>query len=46
MFYNMKINEGKHFKGKFSSYEETREALVNKLIELYGNSIQSWNDRL
>ena len=39
MFYNMKINEGKHFKGEFSSYEETREVLVNKLIEVYGNSI-------
>lgn len=39
MFYNMKINEGKHFKGEFSSYEETREVLVNKLIEVYGKSI-------
>ena len=39
MFYNMKINEGKHFKGEFSSYEETREVLVKKLIEVYGNSI-------
>lgn len=39
MFYNMKINEGKHFKGEFSSYKETREVLVNKLIEVYGKSI-------
>ena len=39
MFYNMKINEGKHFKGEFSSYKETREVLVNKLIEVYGNNI-------
>lgn len=35
MFYNMKINEGKHFKGEFSNYEEAREALLNKLIEVY-----------
>ena len=39
MFYNMKINEGRHFKGEFSSYEKAREALVNKLIEVYENSI-------
>ena len=39
MFYNMKINEGKHFKGEFSSYEETREVLVNKLIEVYEENI-------
>lgn len=39
MFYNMKINEGKHFKGEFSSYEEAREVLVNKLIEVYENII-------
>lgn len=39
MFYNMKINEGKHFKGEFSSYEKAMEALVNKLIEVYENSI-------
>lgn len=39
MFYNMKINEGKHFKVEFSSYEKSREALVNKLIEVYENSI-------
>lgn len=37
IFYNMKINEGKHFKGKYSNYEKTREALINKLIEVYGN---------
>lgn len=37
MFYNMKINEGKHFKGEYSNYEEAREALVNKLIEVYEN---------
>ena len=35
MFYNMKINEGKHFKGEFSNYEKAREALLNKLIEIY-----------
>lgn len=39
MFYNMKINEGKHFKGEFSSYEKARKALVNKLIEVYEDSI-------
>lgn len=37
MFYNMKINEGKHFKGEYSNYEEAREVLVNKLIEVYEN---------
>ena len=37
MFYNMEINEGKHFKGEYSNYEEAREALVNKLIEVYGS---------
>lgn len=37
MFYNMKIKEGKHFKGEFSNYEKAREALINKLIEVYGN---------
>lgn len=40
MFYNMKINRGKHFKGEYSSYEEAREALINKLIKIYENSIQ------
>ena len=39
IFYNMKIKEGKHFKGEFSSYEKAMEALVNKLIEVYENSI-------
>ena len=39
MFYNMKINEGRHFKGEFSSYEKTREELITKLIEVYENSI-------
>lgn len=39
MFYNMKINEGKHFKGAFSSYEKAREELINKLIEIYENNI-------
>lgn len=37
MFYNMKINEGKHFKGEFSNYEEAREALVKALIQTYKN---------
>lgn len=37
MFYNMKINEGKHFKGEFSNYEEAREALVKALIRTYKN---------
>ena len=46
MFYNMKINEGKHFKGEYYSYEEARKDLVNNLIEVYGNSIQSWNDSI
>ena len=35
MFYNMEINDGKHFKGEFSNYEEAREALVNRLIKEY-----------
>ena len=35
MFYNMKINEGKHFKGEFSNYEEAREELVKTLIQTY-----------
>ena len=35
MFYNMKINEGKHFKGEFSNYEEAREDLVKALIQTY-----------
>ena len=39
MFYNMKISEGKHFRGEFSSYEKAREELINKLIEVYENSI-------
>lgn len=39
MFYNMKINEGRHFKEEFFSYEKAREVLVNKLIEVYENSI-------
>lgn len=37
IFYNMKINKGKHFKGEYSNYEEARENLINKLIEIYGN---------
>ena len=37
MFYNMKIDGGKHFKGEFQSYEEAREALVKKLIKIYKN---------
>ena len=37
MFYNMKINEGKHFKGEYSNYEEAREELLNSLIEKYIN---------
>ena len=35
MFYNMGINEGKHFKGEYSNYEEAREALVKELIQTY-----------
>lgn len=35
IFYNMEIKEGKHFKGEFSTYEEAREALIYKLIEIY-----------
>ena len=35
VFYNMKINEGKHFKGEFSNYEEAREELVKTLIQTY-----------
>lgn len=41
MFYNMKINEGKHFKGEYSNYEEAREVLINKLIKIYEDNIQS-----
>ncbi len=37
IFYNMKIKEGKHFKGVFSTYEEAREALVKELIRIYKN---------
>lgn len=37
MFYNIKINEDKHFKGEFSNYEEAREALVKALIRTYKN---------
>lgn len=39
MFYNMKINEGIHFKGGFSSYEKAREELIKKLIEVYEKDI-------
>ena len=39
MFYNMKISEGRHFKGEFSDYNDASEALVNKLIEVYENNI-------
>ena len=35
MFYNMGINEGKHFKGEYSNYEEAREDLVKALIQTY-----------
>ena len=35
MFYNMEINEGKHFKGEFSNYEEAREALIREMINIY-----------
>ena len=37
MFYNMEINDGKHFKGEFSNYNEAREALVKALIRTYKN---------
>ena len=37
IFYNMKINDGKHFKGEFSNYNEAREALVKALIRTYKN---------
>ena len=37
IFYNMKIDEGKHFKGEFSTYEEAREALIKELIRIYKN---------
>ena len=35
MFYNMEINEGKHFKGEYSNYEEAREALIREMINIY-----------
>ena len=35
MFYNMGINEGKHFKGEYSNYEEAREALIREMINIY-----------
>ncbi len=38
MFYNMKIDKCKHFKGDFPSYEKARKELVNKLIEIYENN--------
>nr|DAV67795.1 MAG TPA: hypothetical protein [Caudoviricetes sp.] len=37
IFYNMKIDEGKHFKGEFSTYEQAREALIKELIRIYKN---------
>lgn len=37
IFYNMKIKEGKHFKGEFSIYEEAREKLAEQLIKVYKN---------
>jgi hypothetical protein len=37
IFYNMKIKEGKHFKGEFSTYEEAREKLAEQLIKVYKN---------
>ena len=33
----MKIDEGKHFKGEFSTYEQAREALIKELIRIYKN---------
>ena len=33
----MKIKEGKHFKGEFSTYEEAREKLAEQLIKVYKN---------
>ena len=35
MFYNMEIEDGKHFKGEFSNYEEAREALIREMINIY-----------
>lgn len=40
MFYNMKIDKGKHFKGDFPSYEKAIKELVNKLIEIYKNKLK------
>ena len=34
-FYNMKIKGGVHYASTFKTYEEAREALINKLIETY-----------
>lgn len=34
-FYNMKIRGGVHYAGAFKTYEQAREALVYKLIEIY-----------
>ena len=35
MFYNMTISNGKHFKWELPTYEQAREALVKKLINIY-----------
>jgi hypothetical protein len=34
-FFNMKIKGGVYYAGAFYTYEEAREALINKLIETY-----------
>ena len=37
MFYSMAISNGKHFKWELPTYEQARETLVEKLIEIYKN---------
>ena len=35
MFYNMEIEDGKHFKGKSSNYNKARKSLIKELINNY-----------
>ena len=35
MFYNMEIENGKHFKGGFSNYNKARKSLIKELINNY-----------
>ena len=41
-FYNLKINGGRDYKGDYFNYEKAREALVNKLIEVYKKRVEMY----